>query len=312
MDQSFRYFKKIFAHFFVIGLLIWLIFYSNLHFSHVYDYFFMVNWVHLLICISIFYLHILLVCYAWFYVLRGLGLDLPFWQAGVVLGASTIAKYLPGGIWQIGSRTVGLTTYQGKPIQVALSIFIEQIISLSACLILAVLFLQRGSYLSWNNFFSTIPRFVSLFLAMVLFFCFCSPYTYRLFLKFIPWLGSRLNFHNLNFRYLIKINFLHYISLLIFSLGYWIGIKAYIPAFSIHFFEFTALIMIATFSGLIAIFTPAGLGVREAILFAGIQGDVGQDMALTLAIIPRFLIIISEVTFYFSMLLVKWYSNKNK
>ena len=119
MDQSFRSFKKIFVPFFVTGLLIWLVFYANFNFSQVYDFFFMASWGQLFICVSLFYIHTLLVCYAWFYMLRGLGLDLPFWQAAVVLGASNIAKYLPGGIWQIGSRAVGLTNYQGEPIKVA-------------------------------------------------------------------------------------------------------------------------------------------------------------------------------------------------
>ncbi len=64
-------------------------------------------------------------------------------------------------------------------------------------------------------------------------------------------------------------------------------------------YDFTAIVAgntLAWLAGFIAVFSPAGIGVREIILTALIAGHTGQGVAALAAVTARLFTIISELT----------------
>ena len=295
-----------------IVLLSWLVFYVDLHFSNISFFFLKANKTKLLLSLIFFNIHIIFTYLAWLVSLRSQNIQIVWHKIALNFSSSNIAKYIPGGIWQTGNRLYGLVKYRAKISQVVFCLILEQLSSILSCFTLFLIFfnenLSKFIHLP-SYFFRYHTRIVFSVLVLLIF---CHPLTYEILFKLIP---NKLGKDALNVLSPIKfaqIILFHHISLLCFSLGYYFCILAYCPSLSLSFFEFTSLLMIATISGFIAVFSPSGLGVREAVLFLGLQTELGGETALTLSLIPRILIILNEIIVYLFTLTITSFKIKKQ
>ena len=91
---------------------------------------------------------------------------------------------------------------------------------------------------------------------------------------------------------------LHGVALLVYILAYYYCFKAYIPDQIFFNSNFSFIVLLATFSGFLAIFAPAGLGVRESVLYLAFSQSLNSPLLVMICLAPRLILLMSELVFY--------------
>lgn len=256
-----------------------------------------------LILASLFFLlHILLVFYAWHYSLGIVGIHVPPAFSGTIYIASLITRYLPGGVWHLGSRLVALSRSGADPIRVGATLYLEQAAALVVCVLLAVMMLlvggrSDGGYigvLANSAMSAPILGVVIALLTIGLY-----PAVFRVLLnKLLQTLKRPLLSKKIDSQALLLLYGIHAVSLLLFVGGYYYTASALIEEMPAGILLFSSEVLTATVIGFVAPFIPGGLGVREASLAVLLSNAFdGSDLAL-IVVLPRVLIVCMELMLF--------------
>jgi hypothetical protein len=213
---------------------------------------------------------------------------------------STLTKYVPGGIWHAGSRVFVLATYGHSKLKVFFSVLIESALSVSVvtillCFLYPFIRLYQSAIQSTAVFDLFAPAAGLLLVA-----CIVNPFFYKLvFSKYTS--KESCNGKAIEFRtgQLATLALLHALGLVIYLLGYYFTFKAYLPEQSLFSADFAFIVLAATLSGFLVIFAPAGLGIRESVLYLAFSQMIDDPMLVTICLAPRLLLLVAEVLFFF-------------
>lgn len=214
-----------------------------------------------------------LLAMAWLQVLAHFNLAVPAQWAIKAYGVSQLSKYIPGNIFHIASRQVigQLSQLPAKPL---IQSSVYELILLALCGVLyATLTLHR---------FVVINNLASLLLFIVL--------------SISAFLLVRLTFSQA----LAKATCLYWLFLassgLIFVMLFHVFAA---PAWTL---DLTLLVLggyiLAWLAGLVTPGAPAGIGVREAVLWIILQGTIQQSDLLTIVVIGRIITSMGDVLFF--------------
>ncbi len=212
------------------------------------------------------------------------GMALTGRRAMAHIGILLVAKYVPGKVWGMLGRGMALQKTALSSGQIAMATFLEQMAFLvSGCLAMAV-----GWCLTpWGWLLG-----MSLLLAWL-----ACPWGLRLLRHLITWMPGRWRtflssgaegHHSLCSR--------SFLTLCVMSLGEWIVYASVLfcivlslgiePTFSLAG-VIGAAVPAGQLSGMIVIFLPGGIGVREGVLVYYLQPVMGMEFAVTAAIMLR-------------------------
>lgn len=234
---------------------------------------------------------------SWGYALGVHGFRVRKQQSVYSHGISVFAKYIPGKIWVILGRA-SYVAGEGIPLKVASMISLkEQLIYLLWGLLISVLpvFLFAG-----NMWFGIIILLSAVGIAFVLF----SAWFHRLLLLIL----SRVMKKTVDIP-LIKISDALKISRMV--LLYWISWIIAFYLLMVSVFSDIPLLMAFAFPvsvtyGVLAIFMPGGIGVREGILTAFLTaGGMPVENAITLSVLSRLWFIAGEVFLFLVAFILK-------
>ena len=185
---------------------------------------------------------------------------------------SLLARYLPGGIGQ-GVARLGAAHAAGEGLRNALERFTAE--QMLACCSATILALALGLALSFEN-----TLLVGLAVLAVLELA-------------APWVGTRAGLDvGWNLRALCWMLAGHAAM----AMGFAVFTLAWFPdADSSTLATAAAVFLMAGIAGLLAVFVPAGLGVREAVLAALLAPRIGAAPAIALALAARFWLVACEV-----------------
>lgn len=201
----------------------------------------------------------------WLAILRSLGVRTEWRWVGLFFQAQ-LGKYIPGSVWQYAGRTAGARAY-GIPVRpAAVSLPIEVGASATAAG-------ATGAFLLgwWGA--------ALIGLVAVVLFAIERPIrgavvcaTIRTTLLYLPaWVALGGTF--------------------------WLFARGLVDAPARDFAVYTGAFAVAWLAGLVAIYAPGGLGVREAVLVALLSGRIGAADALVVAAASRFALILIDVGF---------------
>ncbi|MDP9261491.1 MAG: lysylphosphatidylglycerol synthase domain-containing protein [Actinomycetota bacterium] len=216
----------------------------------------------------------------WNRILRALGVETrPRW-AGVFLQAQ-LAKYVPGGVWQYAGR-VALSRSEDIPVKaVTMSLPIELAGTVLAGGLLALL--AAGP---WGLAAAGLAL-VSVFALSV------SGSAEKAIAAAQRWFGDRdVGAVPRG----IVASFIPYVAITaLLGVTLWLVADALfgVPAGDLPFY--VGAFSIAWLTGLVAVFAPGGLGVREAILVALLRGRLGTADAVVLATVSRAVLTIADL-----------------
>jgi uncharacterized membrane protein YbhN (UPF0104 family) len=182
--------------------------------------------------------------------------------------AGGLGKYLPGGAWQYVGRA-GLLVRRGVPVGAAsASLVLEALASAAAAALLAPL--AAGP-----------PGLVAAGVAVVLVLVLARSGALGRLVRRIPGFGGveldRLP--GLVARYLAV--------WLLFGLAFWLTARALFDVPGSDVLRYAGVFAAAWVAGFVVVIAPGGLGIREAVIVALLQGRLGEAEAIVLATASR-------------------------
>lgn len=283
----------------MVFVFAWLFRYANVTFVNVIEDFSQVSPALLLLPLFFFLLHTLITYSAWHKSLLLFGAQESLGKTAPLFAFSTLTKYVPGGIWHAGSRVFVLAAYGHSKLRVLCSVLIEMALSVSVSAILICFLYPFISLYQGEIENAAALDVLALTTGLLLSACIVTPFFYRI--VFARYSSKEIyGAKKIEFRIerLATLALLHALGLVIYVLAYYFTFKAYLPGHSLLNADFAFIVMAATLSGFLVIFSPAGLGVRESVLYLAFSLIVDDPMLLSICLAPRLLLLIAEVLFF--------------
>lgn len=221
----------------------------------------------------------------WPFLLRRLGIPASFSWIGLFF-KSQLGKYLPGSVWQYAGR-VGLARNRGVPVQVALvSVAAEVLYSaLAAGLAVSLLLGSAAAAGIILGFAGLVALAIALRQRVV-----------RL-IERAPSLPGGLRLDRATARAALgaapSATSLYLVVWGLYGLAFWTTGRALFAVPVSDLSWYIGAFALGWLAGLVAVFAPGGIGVREAVIAALLSSRLGQADAIVLAAMSR--IILSAV-----------------
>jgi uncharacterized membrane protein YbhN (UPF0104 family) len=203
----------------------------------------------------------------WLDILRSLGLQTERRWAGLFFQAQ-LGKYIPGSVWQYAGRAAAARAH-GVPVRpVAMSLPIEVAGSAAAAG-------TMGAFLlGWWG--ATVVVSVAILLVVI---------------------GRLTQLRGPAVHAVVRATLLYLPTALALGGTFWLFARGLVDARPADFAVYTGAFAVAWLAGLVAIYAPGGLGVREAVLVALLSARIGAADALVLAAASRLALILVDVSF---------------
>jgi uncharacterized membrane protein YbhN (UPF0104 family) len=291
--KKYQWFFRVLLYASILFLVYYLIKFDYLKLSSV-----KIQWGWLAISTLLLWAGFFFSTISWKYALKFHGYRVGTQLAVVSHGLSVFAKYVPGKVWVILGRAAYVA--KEKDLKVSELSFVslkEQLLYILLGLIIS--FLPAILYFNHNYWVWIILLTIS-GLCLLLFIRplhdFGEKLTHKIFKQniLLPFLSIKLS---------IKLSFYIVVYWAFYSIGFYLLVVSLSPyANLVHIFAFP----LAVCYGVLALFTPGGIGVREGLLVAFLT-TTGIDLqsAVTISVISRLWFISGEVFIFLVAVLIK-------
>lgn len=230
-------------------------------------------------------------CLSFKRILKSLGHDVDLYTLMRIIGISMFGKYIPGKLWFTVGR-IALLERVGVPKKKS---FTAVVLETYLLLLTGAFFFLVSIIKSNQNILYTF-----LFLTLFLFFIFLSlPVVFtkiiNLLLKFLK---------KEKFDFVIGIDEYIFIIFLYFLVWIFSGIEFYllIYSFTLKNYDFIGLLSVYPSSwvvGFLSLLMPAGIGVREGMIFFLMKGYTGAEIAAVGSLLSRIQVTLGEILYLF-------------
>jgi hypothetical protein len=226
----------------------------------------------------------------WVRLSRAMTLAAPAANSARAYFLSNLGRYVPG---KLGLTLVRIEAYENHPAGlVVLATAVEFICSIVAAFILAFVgFASTTAYLSgvlrWLPLACIAPLLAIL-----------SPPVIRRIAAATSRITGAVPFDRIpRFREILALVGLYVLPELLHGLGLFCVLNAFVDVPASHYLAVTGAYYAANLVGLVAVFAPGGIGVREGVLFLVLPALVGKEAAIVAAIVVRFVTLAVELLF---------------
>jgi uncharacterized membrane protein YbhN (UPF0104 family) len=231
--------------------------------------------------------------WAWYLITLKLGIALPFSETLENWFYSQLGKYLPGKVWLLLGRFYFYESKgrSKKAISVALYLETTTIVIAASLLFLVGFFLFKEvrSFYSGRQFVWGILLFLFACLSL-------HPGVLQ---KIINWILTRFKKEPLSlsiaYTDILLILLISILSWAVGGMGFYIFITSVFSISSTHILFVAGALAFASLLGLIAIFAPGGLGVREGILVYFLSYLMPGPVAVILSVLSRLWMTLIEI-----------------
>lgn len=249
-----------------------------------------INWPVFAGAVIFYFLYKITLASLWHYMTKLNQCAIGYFKAITAYLYSILGKYIPGKVFMLLAR---IPSYEeaGAPIRkVTICFFLENI-----CTLLGAAFLFLISLLFFPNDILADYKWATVLLVVIFFIC-INPKIINFFLRI---LGKMIKKQDME----IPITYGQMIKVVLLFIGNWIivGIGFYMLACSIYPVPMSEMLYTAGIFGLsciigiLAIFAPSGLGVREGILVLGLGLVMPEEYAVIISIVSRLWMTVSEL-----------------
>jgi uncharacterized membrane protein YbhN (UPF0104 family) len=263
--------RRVIGAIITLAIFFWILRPVYKRWDQVRDHVAQTNWAYVLLASAMFaaFLFIFRVI-SWRTILRGLGYRLPLAPTTRIWSASELARYIPGGIWQVVGRVILVKPYGVSGTVCSTSQILELTIFLLANVLLAI------GCLTWFGFKQMHARaqgwlILVVFLAPLLAALMHPKVFYGITNKILAKLGKPLVATKLRFRLLLGLLGWAMLGLLWQSMAIWLITKVPLHLQFTKWWVVAGAYCLAWCAGFLAFWAPGGLGVREAVFIAAMQ-----------------------------------------
>jgi len=231
--------------------------------------------------------------WAWYLITVKLGIALSISDTLKSWFYSQLGKYLPGKVWLLLSRFYFYESKGRSKKSISVALYFEMATMIgAACLIfLAVLIFhkEKWSYYSWRQLGWVLPL-------LLLGFASLHP---RVLQKISNWVLVRFKREPLSFSFsyadILWILFVCIISWMVGGVGFYFFVDSVYPVTPDYIPFLTGALAISSTLGLIALFAPSGLGVREGALVYLLSFMVATPVAVIISVLTRIWMTLVEI-----------------
>ncbi len=257
------------------------------------EYEFSFNYFYVFLSLIFLSLGLVLIGATWNIILRKLGYyDLGWWPAIKITVAANFGKYIPGKIWGIAGA-VYLARKNKIPNKIlTFSYLFQTAIGVLAALfwgcLLTIIHLGANFYFLYYFLFALIPIFIIILCPKILF-------------NLINFLFKKIKQRELNLPKYLKESEILLVSLLLsltrflHGSGFFLLIKSFWDVSWNNLLIFIGVYVLANVSGYLALFAPAGLGVKEGILVLLLKFYLPLEVAIFVSFLARIWLAIGDI-----------------
>ena len=269
-----------FAIFVFLGKMVW----DN--WNQVKDVPFTLQLIPFILSILIFAFSYFIQIWAWYLITLKLKIAVSFPETIKSWFYSQLGKYLPGKVWLLLSR---FYFYESKGMSrkwISVALYLEMVAVIVAA---ALIFLASLIFLNEIELFCPKSQLLWLVPGFILVaFIFLHPWVLQ---KILNWVLVRLSREpiSLSISYLdvLWILFICVVAWLVGGLGFYLFVDSMYPVALQSILFLTGALAISSTLGLIAIFAPSGLGVREGALVYLLSFMMSTPVAVIISILTR-------------------------
>lgn len=260
-----------------------------------------IHWVTFACSMILLATGFIFISFIWIYLVRVCGDKVAIRQGLWIYFCTTLGRYVPGKIWQIaGTAAVGRESgFSGTRLGTAMAFLMLANLQAGAFLsLVGVFFTATGRELHLSVQFIAGLAVMALVMALM-------PLGTGLMFRFLrKWLRRDLPEVRLPVKVAVIVFLLTLLHWMSEGFAHFIFIRSFYPLAWIHWFDVITVVAFATTIGFLALFAPAGLGVRDGLLVALFPFIMPQAMAVTAAIGSRLWFTVADVASVAVMLLI--------
>lgn len=248
------------------------------------------DWAVFAGAVGFYFLYKITLASLWHYMTKLNGCGIGYFRAITAYLYSILGKYIPGKVFMLLARIPAYEEEGASIGKVTICFFLENI-----CTLLGAAFLFLVSLLFFPNDLLTDYKWAAVVLVIAFFVC-INPKIINFFLRIMEKLIRKKDL-------VIPITYAQMIKVVALFIGNWliVGIGFYMLTLSIYPVPISEMLYTAGIFGLsciigiLAIFAPSGLGVREGILVLGLGLIMPQEYAVIISLISRLWMTVSEL-----------------
>ncbi len=218
----------------------------------------------------------------WHYITKINDCSIPYEKAVTSYLYSILGKYIPGKVFMLAARLTYYKEEDAPLAKVTVCFFIENV-----CTLLGAAMLFIVSLLFFPNSLLEEYKWLTLLLIAAFFVC-IHPKIINFFLRIIGKLFRKNLEIPMKYSQMLKVVLLFIGNWLIIGVGFFILTKSICPSVELSHLLFCAGIWgVSAIMGILAVFAPSGLGVREGIIVAGLMLIMPESDAVMISVVSR-------------------------
>jgi uncharacterized membrane protein YbhN (UPF0104 family) len=266
--------------FVVIFYFIARLFYHNINELRKIDFNF--NALSLISAIALFIIYKINLAFLWHYITKKNNCSISIRKAIISWFYSTLGKYIPGKVFMLGGRIYFYNREGASKKKVLFCFLVENICTvLGAALLffISMLFLRNPDLIQY--------RYPVIGLIIV-FFIIIHPAILTRIIN-LPLRIFKKEQIELRMRYLdmLLLVLLYTVNFLIVGCGFYMLTNSVYPVTANEFFYVSGTFGLAAVLGILALFAPSGIGVREGVIIIALRFVIPEAAALVVSIISR-------------------------
>lgn len=260
---------------------------------------FKINWKIFILSMFFYFVYIITLASLWHYITKLDKVAIKYSKAMIAYLYSILGKYIPGKVFMLGARVPAYLEAGVKIRKVTICFLLE-----NACTLLGAAFLFIISLFFFPNRILENYKFITIALIIIFFIC-INPKVINFFLGKLEKVMKKVDL-------LITITYSQMIKLVALFIGNWLilGAGFYILTCSIyplplsHLLYVGGVFALSIIIGILSIFTPSGIGVREGIIVLGLSIVMPSEYAVIISIVSRLWATIAELILIFLAFIV--------
>lgn len=218
----------------------------------------------------------------WHYITKINGCSIRYEKAVTSYLYSILGKYIPGKVFMLAARLTYYKEEEAPLSKVTVCFFIENV-----CTLLGAAMLFIVSLFFFPNELLENYKWLTLLLIAAFFVC-IHPKIINFLLRLIGKIFKKNLEIPMKYSQMLKVVLLFIGNWLIVGFGFFILTKSIYPAAEWSQMLYCAGIWgVSAIMGILAIFAPSGLGVREGIIVAGLMLIMPQSDAMVISVVSR-------------------------
>ena len=249
-----------------------------------------INWGIFTIAVLLYFLYKITLASLWHYLTMLNDCEVGYFEAITAYLYSILGKYIPGKVFMLLARIPVYEEKKRSISKVTICFFLENI-----CTLLGAAFLFLISLFFFPNGLLKQYQWAAIALVIAFFIC-INPKIINFFLKYVEKFMKKDNLRiPITYPQMLKVVGLFILNWLIVGLGFYMLTCSIYPLPMSQFLYAAGVYGVSCIIGILAIFAPSGIGVREGIMVLGLGLIMPSEYAVIISLVSRLWMSVSEL-----------------